>query len=340
MSPSESGAAARRNVSALAYRRFATALAAGCYPDGSAPAPRFPMPARRAETERGAGAARERLAKPRAGTALAPCPRCASRTRRDCGFFDVFNGHGFNIQPRCTCGKTRIAAICTNGSEFLSGLCSHAHENETRAAFLSCAVDARPASVNAGRLPLRADVIGTAEETRLVAAFADLPFKEFEFHGFLGRRRGVSFGLRYDFTGDGLKVAEPMPAFLLPLRERAAAFAGLRPDSLQHALVTEYQKGVSIGWHRDRPNYDDVIGISTPLALHLPHAAKARRRLGARFAAARSPLDLSDARSRARPMGALNPGGGCASLLGHVPIAATSSFAIAGNKNLVLTLLT
>jgi alkylated DNA repair dioxygenase AlkB len=106
------------------------------------------------------------------------------------------------------------------------------------------------------------DVIGAAEEPRLVAAFADLPFKEFEFHGFLGKRRVVSFGHRYDFNGGGLKEAEPMPKVLLPLRERAAAFAGLDPDRLQHALVTEYQPGVSIGWHRDRPNYGDVIGVS------------------------------------------------------------------------------
>ena len=106
------------------------------------------------------------------------------------------------------------------------------------------------------------DVIDAAEEARLVAAFADLPFKEFEFHGFLGKRRVVSFGYRYDFNGGGLKEAEPLPDFLLPLRERAAAFAGLTPDNLQHALITEYQAGVSIGWHRDRPNYDDVIGVS------------------------------------------------------------------------------
>jgi alkylated DNA repair dioxygenase AlkB len=106
------------------------------------------------------------------------------------------------------------------------------------------------------------DFIGAAEETRLVGAFADLPFKEFEFQGFLGKRRVVSFGTRYDFNGGGLKAAEPMPPYLLPLRERAAAFAGLVPDRLAHALVTEYRPGTAIGWHRDRPSYDDVIGIS------------------------------------------------------------------------------
>src|SRR5580698_3009165 len=123
------------------------------------------------------------------------------------------------------------------------------------------------------------DVIDAAEEARLVDAFAELPFKEFEFHGFLGKRRVVSFGLRYDFNGGGLKAAEPMPPFLLPVRERAAAFAGLAPDRLQHVLVTEYRPGTSIGWHRDRPNYDDVIGIS----LLSPCTFRMRRRCDTGF---------------------------------------------------------
>lgn len=106
------------------------------------------------------------------------------------------------------------------------------------------------------------DLIDASEEACLVEAFAELPLKEFEFHGFLCKRRVVAFGFRYDYNGGGLQQAAPMPDFLLPLRERAAAFAGLPPERLAHALVTEYRPGTSIGWHRDRPHYDDVIGIS------------------------------------------------------------------------------
>ena len=115
------------------------------------------------------------------------------------------------------------------------------------------------------------DLIDASEEACLVEAFAELPFKEFEFHGFLGKRRVVAFGFRYDYNGGGLQQAAPMPDFLLPLRERAAAFAGLPPERLAHALVTEYRPGTSIGWHRDRPHYDDVIGISlsTPCTFRL-----------------------------------------------------------------------
>jgi alkylated DNA repair dioxygenase AlkB len=132
-----------------------------------------------------------------------------------------------------------------------------------------------------------ADVIDADEEARLVEAFADLPFKEFEFHGFFGKRRVVSFGFRYDFNGGGLQQAAPMPPFLLPLRDRAAAFAGLVPDRLQNALVTEYRPGTSIGWHRDRPNYDDVVGVS----LSSPCTFRMRRKRGSGWERAALRLD-------------------------------------------------
>lgn len=120
------------------------------------------------------------------------------------------------------------------------------------------------------------DLIGVADEARLVETFGALPFKEFEFHGFLGKRRVVSFGVRYDFNGGGLKSAEPMPQFLEPVRERAAAFARLAAEDLRHALITEYRPGTAIGWHRDRPDYSDVIGVS----LVSPCTFRLRRKRG------------------------------------------------------------
>src|SRR5438270_4138581 len=94
-----------------------------------------------------------------------------------------------------------------------------------------------------------AGVLSAQEERVLLDALPALPFKDFEFHGFLGKRRTVSFGWRYDFNGGGFQRIEPMPAFLLPARERAARFAGLEPSALEHALVTEYKPGAGIGWH-------------------------------------------------------------------------------------------
>ncbi|HUH84631.1 MAG TPA: alpha-ketoglutarate-dependent dioxygenase AlkB [Stellaceae bacterium] len=108
----------------------------------------------------------------------------------------------------------------------------------------------------------RDEVIAPDEEAALVAAFAGLPFQPFDFHGYLGKRRVVSFGWRYDYGGNALRESEPMPPFLEPLRVRAARFAGLAPDALQQAMVTEYAAGAGIGWHRDKPMFEDVIALS------------------------------------------------------------------------------
>lgn len=108
----------------------------------------------------------------------------------------------------------------------------------------------------------RADLIGRDEEIALIARVRELPFKEFEFHGFLGKRRVVSFGWRYDYSGSRLRRTEDIPEFLMPLRASAAAFAGMEPDAFQHALVTEYAPGAGIGWHRDKAVFGEVVGIS------------------------------------------------------------------------------
>ena len=106
------------------------------------------------------------------------------------------------------------------------------------------------------------DILSAEEERALVRAFADLPFKDFEFQGFQGHRRVVSFGWHYDFNTRGLGSAEAIPEFMLPLREKAAAFAEGPPAALQHVLVTEYAPGAGIGWHRDRPEFGIIIGVS------------------------------------------------------------------------------
>jgi alkylated DNA repair dioxygenase AlkB len=107
-----------------------------------------------------------------------------------------------------------------------------------------------------------AEFIEPQTERTLLADLKGLPFKHFEFHGFQGKRRVVSFGWRYDFNGGGLTKTEEMPPFLLAVRQRAAAFARVSSERLQQVLVTEYQPGAAIGWHKDRSVFGDVIGIS------------------------------------------------------------------------------
>jgi alkylated DNA repair dioxygenase AlkB len=100
------------------------------------------------------------------------------------------------------------------------------------------------------------------QETDLLERVRDLPFKEFQFQGYVGKRRVVSFGWQYDFNERALRKADDIPPFLLSLRETAARFAEMPPSHLQQVLVTEYDAGAGIGWHRDKAVFGEVIGIS------------------------------------------------------------------------------
>ena len=75
-------------------------------------------------------------------------------------------------------------------------------------------------------LKYKAGFISPEEEKSLLRHIEVLPFKEFEFHGFTGKRRIVSFGWRYDFNGAGLSKTGDMPEFLTGVRARAEMFAG------------------------------------------------------------------------------------------------------------------
>ncbi|HEY4167292.1 MAG TPA: alpha-ketoglutarate-dependent dioxygenase AlkB [Reyranella sp.] len=110
-----------------------------------------------------------------------------------------------------------------------------------------------------------------AEERDWLREIEALPFKPFEFHGYLGKRRIVSFGWRYDYSDRTLRPSTPMPDFLASLRARAASVTGLDEALLQQALVTEYDAGVTIGWHRDKPMFEDVMALSflSPCRLRL-----------------------------------------------------------------------
>ena len=121
------------------------------------------------------------------------------------------------------------------------------------------------------------EAVPREEERALLEAFAALDFAAFAFHGHLGRRRVVSFGRAYDFERGALGDAPPIPPFLLALRGRVAALAGLAPGTLGQALVTEYPPGAALGWHRDKAVFGDVLGVS----LGAPCLFRLRRRAGA-----------------------------------------------------------
>jgi alkylated DNA repair dioxygenase AlkB len=159
-----------------------------------------------------------------------------------------------------------------------------------------------------------ADIIDAAEEQVLLQDVRSLPFKEFEFHGFTGKRRVVSFGWRYDFNGGGLQKTDDMPPFLLRVREKAAAFARIAPSDLQQVLVTEYRPGAAIGWHKDRSVFGDVIGLS----FLSPCVFRFRRKASRKWDDCRPTFHISAAWSIAQRVGAQHPGGKGAAVLAHL----------------------
>lgn len=121
-----------------------------------------------------------------------------------------------------------------------------------------------PAPPEPGPIGLRyAEAVLSPEAQRdLIDRARTLDFASFDFRGFKGNRRTVSFGSRYDFTHSRVEPADPMPDWLKPLRAAAAVFADIPEAELVQALVTEYAPGAGIGWHRDRSEYGKVVGLS------------------------------------------------------------------------------
>lgn len=135
------------------------------------------------------------------------------------------------------------------------------------------------------------ELVSPDEERALAERLGTLAFEPFRFRGYEGRRRVVSFGWRYDFSGSGLTRAEAMPEWLLPLRDRAADLAKLSPQAFEHVLINEYRPGAPIGWHRDRPVFDKVVGVS----LLSPTIMRFRRRTASGFERINSPLPARSA---------------------------------------------
>jgi alkylated DNA repair dioxygenase AlkB len=115
----------------------------------------------------------------------------------------------------------------------------------------------------------RAEILTKTEETELVAALKSLPFKPFDFHGHLGNRHVVSFGLRYDYGRRAIELADQPPAFLERLRTKIAEFARRPADEFKQIGVNEYRLGAGIGWHKDKPQFGEVLGVSIGSAVRM-----------------------------------------------------------------------
>lgn len=130
------------------------------------------------------------------------------------------------------------------------------------------------------------DFLTPEEETALIERVDASGLSPFRFQGWVGKRLTTSLGWHYDFDTAKFDAADPMPAWLLTVRQRAAQFAGLVPDELVQALLIRYDPGAGIGWHRDRPLFEHVVGIS----LGVPATMRFRKRTANGFERACAPL--------------------------------------------------
>jgi alkylated DNA repair dioxygenase AlkB len=104
-------------------------------------------------------------------------------------------------------------------------------------------------------------LVTTSEERTLTSEIAALPLQPFQFGQYEGKRRVASFGYSYDYTLRRLTEAEPIPEWLIEVVRKVEVFGGPGTE-IQQVLCTEYDVGVGIGWHRDKPHFDRIFGLS------------------------------------------------------------------------------
>jgi alkylated DNA repair dioxygenase AlkB len=134
--------------------------------------------------------------------------------------------------------------------------------------------DAPPAPPVPG-LHLVPEAISAAAETELAARIDAAPLAPFQFGQWEGKRLTANYGSAYDYQRARPIPAPPLPAWLIELREQLAPQVGRKPEAFVQGLLIRYDPGAGIGWHRDRPQYGEVIGLS----LGAPVTLRLRKRL-------------------------------------------------------------
>jgi alkylated DNA repair dioxygenase AlkB len=135
-------------------------------------------------------------------------------------------------------------------------------------------------------VPTSQNIVDAAEEAALIASIDAADLSPFRFQQWTGKRLTCSFGWSYDLETGRFAPTDPMPDWLIPLQRRAASFAGLPAEDLVQALLIRYDPGAGIGWHKDRPVFDHVVGLSLGSAATM----RFRRRSGPGFERIAVPL--------------------------------------------------
>lgn len=106
------------------------------------------------------------------------------------------------------------------------------------------------------------DFLSADEEASLIEIIGSLPLHAAQYKEYVARRRVVSFGGSFDYDENILRPGAQLDPRLAPLRDRVAAWLSVAPESLVHALISEYAPGTPLGWHRDVPDFETIAGVS------------------------------------------------------------------------------
>jgi len=108
----------------------------------------------------------------------------------------------------------------------------------------------------------RPEFISVEEQRTLVEKVEQLSFAQIKMHGVVAKRRAAHFGRGYEYESGRIAPAAEIPDYFRQLRARVAEFAGRDANEFAELLVTDYPPGARIGWHRDAPAFDIVVGVS------------------------------------------------------------------------------
>jgi len=120
------------------------------------------------------------------------------------------------------------------------------------------------------------ELIDRATERALLDRLAHLDLEPVVMRGRAARRTVRHFGYGYDFDSWELRPTDPLPPWLVSVRQSASVLADRPPDHFEQALVTCYPPGASIGWHRDANAFGGVVlglSLGTPAAMRFQRKA-------------------------------------------------------------------
>jgi alkylated DNA repair dioxygenase AlkB len=136
-----------------------------------------------------------------------------------------------------------------------------------------------PSALSPDGLEYWPEFVTPTEEQALVGHIAELELRPFQFGAYEGKRRVTSFGRAYDFTRQRLEAAPSPPSWLDMCIERVEGLPKAREDKIAQVLITEYQPGAGIGWHRDKKPFGMIMGLSLGAACPF----RLRKKIGSRW---------------------------------------------------------